>query len=157
MTDRYVAYLQLLESLRKNLSTLCGLAGKKAAAVRGDNLLELDGVMRQEQALALAFRGLEQKKHALERELGLESVPLSAVAGRFPGELQLQAKKTVEALQDQYKIYQAAAEVARNTLECNLHEIEKFLAAQDAAAAAGPGYAPPAVQPPEAMKSDFRA
>lgn len=156
MMDRYAAYLDLLESLCKHLRTLCRLAGEKAAAVRSDNLLELDSVMRQEQALSLAFRGLEQKKNALARELGLESVPLSSLADHFPAELYLKAKQTIEALQDQYRIYHAAAEVARNTLECNLHEIEKFLAAQDIPAA-GPGYEPPPVQPPEAMKSDFRA
>ena len=157
MTDRYLAYLDLLGSLRKHLSSLCRLANEKAAAVRGDNLLDLDSIMRQEQALSLAFRGLEQKKNALARELGLESVPLSGLADRFPADLHLQAKKTVEELQDQYKLYLAAAEVARNTLECNLHEIEKFLAAQDTAGEAGPGYAAPSAQPPEAMKSDFRA
>ena len=156
MTDRYLAYLDLLESFCKHLRTLCRLAGEKATAVRSDNLLELDSVMRREQALSLAFRGLEQKKDALARELGLESVPLSSLADHFPSDLRLQAKKTVEALQDQYKVYHAAAEVARNTLECNLHEIEKFLAAQDISAV-GPGYTPPPAQPPEAMKSDFRA
>lgn len=157
MTTRYLAFLNLLVSIRNNLNTLCHLAGNKAAAVRSDNLLELDSIMRQEQALSLAFRGLEQKKDSLARELGLESVPLSALADHFPADLQIQAKKVIEELQDQYKIYCAAAEVARNTLECNLHEIEKFLAAQDASAAAGPGYAPPTAQPPQAMKSDFRA
>lgn len=157
MTDRYSAYLELLDALRKNLSTLCQLAGEKTAAVRNDNLLALDSVMRKEQALSLSFRGLEQKKDALARELQLDSVPLSSLPDHFPAHMQIQAKKSVEALQDQYKIYRSAAEVARNTLECNLHEIEKFLAAQDASAPAGPGYEPSPAEPPEAMKSDFRA
>lgn len=157
MRTQYLAYLNLLVSIRSHLNSLCRLAGEKAAAVRNDNLLELDSIMRQEQALSLAFRGLEQKKESLVRALNLESVPLSALAGHFPDDLQLQAKKTIEELQNQYKIYCAAAEVARNTLECNLHEIEKFLAAQDASADSGPGYSAPPAQPPEAMKSDFWA
>lgn len=157
MRTHYLAYLDLLVSIRSHLDTLCRLAGEKAAAVRNDNLLELDNIIRQEQALSLFFRGLEQKKDVLARELKLESVPLSALTSHFPDDLQLQAKKTVEELQEQYKIYRAAADVARNTLECNLHEIEKFLAAQDVSSVAGPGYSAPPVQPPEAMKSDFRA
>jgi len=157
MTERYSAYLELLDTLREKLDMLCQLAEKKTTAVRCDDLVSLDAVMRQEQALSLSFRGLEQKREAFILELGLNSVPLSALPSHFPEELRLQAKKSVEALQDQYKIYRAASEVARNTLECNLHEIEKFLASQDAAEISGPGYTAAPVQPPETMKSDFRA
>jgi cobalamin-dependent methionine synthase I len=67
------------------------------------------------------------------------------------------AKTSVENLRKSYEIYRSAAETARNTLECNLHEIEKFLAAQEALPTTGPGYTPSAVEPPRSMKSDFRA
>lgn len=157
MSESYSAYLELLDALAKNLQSLSQLAGEKAAAVRNNDLTALDAVMRREQALSLSFRGLEQKKDALVRTLGLEAVPLSGLADRFPPDLRMRAKQTVEALQDQYAIYRAAAEVARNTLECNLHEIEAFLQEQDAASVAGPGYAPPAAEVPPALRSDFRA
>ena len=157
MSDRYIAYLDLLDTLREKLSTLFDLASKKAVAVRSDDLTALDTIMRQEQALSLAFRGLEQKKATLSRELGIDTVPLSNLASHYPESLQLKARQTVSALQDQFQLYRAAAEVARNTLECNLHEIEKFLAAQEGVPAAGPGYESPPVEPPRAMKSDFRA
>ena len=156
MTDKYLAYLSLLDSLREKLVSLCDLANQKTNAVRSDDLVTLDNIMRQEQALSLAFRGLEQKKNALERELGFEKIPLSSLSNHYPSDLQIQARKTIEALQTQFKVYQAASEVARNTLECNLHEIEKFLAAQGGNPTVGPGYEPPQVEPPAAMKSDFR-
>ena len=79
------------------------------------------------------------------------------MAAHYPDDLRLQAKHTVEALQTQFKVYQVSSEVARNTLECNLHEIEKFLATQEALPSSGPGYTPPTVEPPRSMKSDFRA
>lgn len=157
MSDRYSAYLELLDRITAELRSLSELGGEKAAAVHSNDLLALDKVMRQEQALSLSFRGLEQKKDTLLRELGLETVPLSALPDHFPPELRMQAGKCIEALQEQYKVYKATAEVARNTLECNLHEIEKLLDAQDALSAAGPGYAPPAAEVPPAMKSDFMA
>ena len=157
MSDCYIAYLDLLDTLREKLQVLSELASKKAAAVRGDDLTALDDIMRKEQALSLTFRGLEQKKAVLSKELGFDAVPLSSLANHYPESLQLQARQTVLALQDQFRLYRAAAEVARNTLECNLHEIEKFLASQEAVPSAGPGYEPPPVEPPHAMKSDFRA
>lgn len=157
MANSYVTYLGLLDSLRGNLESLSKLCREKAEAVRSDDLARLDTIMRREQALSLAFRGLEQKKDSLLQELGLESVPLSALAAHFPKELQPKAKTCVEALKAQYDIYRAASEAARNTLECNLHQIERFLAAQEASNVPGPGYTPPAAEPPKAMKSDFRA
>lgn len=157
MHEQYITYLELLDSLRSNLETLSTLANQKTAAVQKDDLTALDTAMRQEQALSLTFRGLEQKKETLSRALHLENVPLSALADHFPETLHLRAKATVEALQNQHKIYLAAAEVARCTLECNLHEIEKYLAAQEAEGLNGPGYAPSPVEPPKNMKSDFRA
>lgn len=150
-------YLSLLDSLRGGLEQLSALARQKTEAVRKDDLLALDEVLKQEQALALSFRGLEQKREALLKELGWGSIPLSAIAGRFPAHMQAAAKQTVDALRNQYQIYRTSAEVARNTLECNLHEIEKLIAATGGAPVEGPGYRPGDVEPPKAMKTDFRA
>ena len=110
--------------------------------------MALNDVMKHEQALSLAFRGLEQKKNKLSKELGIDTVPLSQLPDHVPEELRLETRKTVEALQDQFRIYRASSETARNTLECNLHEIEKFLAAHEALPSSGPGYTSAPVEPP---------
>lgn len=158
MTEYYCAYLDLLNTLTEKLQELSQLAKQKAEIARCDDLQALDAVMRQEQAFALSFRGLEQKKDTIAQKLGLETVSLSSLADHFPSDLQLRARKTVDALRSQYEVYRFAAEVARNTIECNLHEIDKFIASQDAASVAGPGYDTPSVtEPPPTMKSDFRA
>lgn len=156
MADTFLEYLTLLDSIREKLEKLVSLAQEKSAAVQKDDLIELDRVMRQEQAMSLAFRGLEQKKDALTRTLGLTGVSLSELPGRVPEELRLQARQTVEALQTQFQVYRTASESTRHVLESNLHEIGKFLATQEQPPT-GPGYAPPAVEPPKSMKSDFRA
>ena len=61
MKDQFEEYIALLETLKEELDRLAALARKKNEAVCGDDLMALDGVMRQEQAIALRFRGLEQK------------------------------------------------------------------------------------------------
>ena len=45
---------------------------------------------------------------------------------------QHKVKETVEALRRKYDVFRSASEVARNTLECNLHAIERIQRAQDA-------------------------
>lgn len=156
MDTLFRSYLLLLVSLREKLEQLCELAKGKTAAVQADDLLKLDEILKREQALSLAFRGLEQKRNNLLQSMGMTHVPLSQLAAQYPPDLQLEAKQTIEALQNQYQIYRATAEVARNTLECNLHQIEKVLSEIDDATPNGPGYTPPQVEPPQSMKTDFR-
>ncbi len=153
----YTDYLALLETLSEHLEQLTEAALEKAAAVRSDDLMALDRILNREQALALTFRGLEQKRLKLLSDMGLGDVPLHALAEQYPPELRLQTRKTVEALQRQYQVYKSAAEVARNTLEINLHEIEKLLDANGGVQPSGAGYARPDAEPPSNMKTDIRA
>lgn len=159
MEQTYLSYLDLLDSLGRELEKLTDLAQQKTAAVRKDDLNGLDQILKQEQVISLSLRGVEQRRAKQLGQLGLESVKLSDLPAHYPAELRLKAKEAVETLQRRYRVYQAAAEVARNTLECNLHEIEKFLAAAEngGASGGGPGYAPGSVELPPSFKTDFRA
>ena len=141
----YRAYLSLLHSIRSNLEQMCELARQKIEAVRNDDLLALD------------FRGLEQKRLSMLNEMGLGELRLSELAGYYPADMRTEVRKAVEDLQNQYQIYQSDAKVARNTLECSLHEIERTLASLGRTSEAGPGYGQGEVEPPRAMKTDFRA
>lgn len=152
------ALLNLFASLTETLFSLTELAKRKTTAVRKNDLQALDQILKEEQAQALTLRGLDQKRIALLIELGLQDVPLSALPGKAPAELQQTARSTVEALKHAFEIYKNAAAIARNTLECNLHEIERFLAAAGAdPVTTSQGYHPDNVDAPAPMKADFRA
>lgn len=153
------ALLTLLESLIVHLRQLTELAKRKTTAVRKNDLVELDKIIKEEQAQSLALRGIEQKRLSLQQQFSLSSVSLTDIPSRFPAHLQPQARETAETLRREYEIYRSAAEVARNTLECNLHEVEKFLAAAGAAADIGTGYRnnDGEIDAPPKMKADFRA
>ena len=66
------------------------------------------------------------------REMELAGVPLRELAGHAPEELYQETKDAAETLRQKYDVFQAASEVARHTLECNLRAIEKMQKAQDA-------------------------
>lgn len=150
------AILELFDTIAGTLEQLAELGRKKAAAVQADDLVALNEVLKQEQALSLSVRGLEQKRAELLSQFGLTAVPLSEVHEHFPSELRLRAKNTVEQLQRSYEIYRSAAEVARDTLECNLHEIEKVLANAGVDPNIGTGYTQE-VDLPSQLKTDFHA
>lgn len=157
MNNPFCEYLQLLEQIGAQLEHLTDLAKQKTNAVRNDDLLALDEILKQEQAASLLFRGLEQKQSTLLNSTGLKGIPLSSLAENFPPKMRLEAKQCIEQLQSRYSVYQGCAEIARNTLECNLHEIEKALASMSPATAGGPGYQPTEPEIPNSMKTDFRA
>lgn len=123
------AYLSLLNELSGRLDQLSELARQKTQAVKKDDLTALDEALKQEQAMTLNLRGLEQKRLKAVSQLGLEGSSLSELASRYPDSMQIQARQTAEKLLRSYQEYRCAAEVARNTLELNLHEIEKVIAA----------------------------
>lgn len=120
-------YLSLLESLNKTLAQLTELSKTKAAAVRRDDLMQLNACINEEQALSMSLKGIEQKRVDLLKQLGLTGVPLSGLPGHCPSSLMAKARDIVSRLQSQYHIYTAASETARTTLECNLHQIERYL------------------------------
>lgn len=157
MEATYPAYFQTLNEVSRRLEQLSQTAKKKTAAVRADDLATLNETMKEEQAISMSLRGLEQKREQLVKGLNLPAVPLSQLPTVCPREFQLEAKNTAQLLLRNYELYQSASEVARSTLECNLHEIEKLLesAGADPAGAADYGAAP--VELPPAMRTDFRA
>lgn len=155
--DIHAEYLALLGDLTRQLDRLTALAQEKTVAVRRSDLLALDEVLKQEQAISLALRGLEQRRLTQLTRLGLADVPLNQLAQRFPAALQPQASQTVNTLRRSYESYRTAAELARTTLEVNLHQVELVIAAQGGAPAHGAGYVPPDAEPPQNMKTDFRA
>ena len=158
MEEQFRAYFGVLRELGGVLDRLTPLALQKAETVRANDLLALDEVLKQEQAFSLNLRGLELKRQKLAPQLGLDGVPLSDLPKRCPPQLADEARKTAAALRKSYEIYRSYADMARNTLELNLHQIDKFLenAGVDPKLAAQ-GYEAPPMEPPQKMKTDFRA
>ena len=94
--------LSLFESLTGHLEKLTELAKQKTLVVRKSDLLELDRILREEQALALTLRGIEQKRTALLQKLDLTDVPLADLPVRAPEALQQKTRTTVDSLRRAY-------------------------------------------------------
>lgn len=158
MSQLHQSYLDLLAELSGSLDRLSQLARDKAAAIQADDLIALDEVLKQEQAMTLNLRGLEQKRLTLLTQLGLENVSLAELPNRYPPQLQDEAQHVVDALRQSSDLYRSQADAARGTLELHLHQIEKVITSSGVdPASTAPGYSAPSVEPPNNMKTDFRA
>lgn len=153
----FQGYLTLLRELKTTLSQLTQVEQEKTRAVCEDDLDGLNRCMKQEQALGLSLRGFEQKQQGARAALGLEHVPLRDLAAHAPTPLQMEALQFAEELRLQYQVFHAAFEVAQNTLECNLHQIEKVLADLGEAPRDAIGYEDPGPSLPQNLRTDFRA
>ena len=158
MSQLHQSYLDLLAELSGSLDRLSQLARDKAAAIQADDLIALDEVLKQEQAMTLNLRGLELRRLKLVGQLGLEHVPMAGLEDHCPPELAPRARSVSETLRESYTADRSCADMARTLLELNLHQLEKVITAAgvDPAVAAA-GYGPPGVEPPKKMKTDFRA
>lgn len=143
-------YLAFLRELGATLAEVTEVEKEKAHAVRVDDLERLNECMNREQALALTLRAYDQKRDAMLLLLDMKDVPLREMTARAPRECAEEAKETVEELCRQYALFRGAAEVARNTLECSLHQVELLLGAgasvssgypEEQAASSGPAWA----------------
>jgi len=128
MYEAYREYFAFMEQLGKTLDQLTELAKEKTVAVRRDDLLAVDECMKREQALGLSLRAMDKKRDKLLAAIGLENVTLSGLAQHCPEELQQEARSAANRLRDRYDLYRSASDVARTTLECNLHQIERMMA-----------------------------
>ena len=123
-------YLNLMRGLSRTLEQLTQVErDKNDAASRGD-LPGVEDCMKREQVLSLSLRGCDQKRDKMLAELGLHGITLNQLEDHSPPELQLETKRVAEELRRQYALFQSASEVARNTLEVNLREIERIQAVQ---------------------------
>ena len=152
MEQLFRSYLELLRSIVSNLERLTKLVHRKIEVAQTDDLEALHEILNEEQALALAFRGQEQKRLNLLQELGLSEVPLGQLAAYFPAEMKDAVRQTAAELMEQYRTYHDGAQTARGILEHNLREVDRVLAALNADST---GSSAPVPQAPSA-KTDFR-
>ena len=128
MYEAYREYFAFMEQLGGTLEKLTELAKEKTVAVRRDDLLAVDECMKREQALGLSLRAMDKKRDKLLAAIGLENVTLSGLAQHCPEELRQEARAAADKLRERYDLYRSASDVARTTLECNLHQIERMMA-----------------------------
>lgn len=150
-------YLTLLRELGETLANLTEVEQQKINAVRQDDLNALNDCMKQEQVLSLTLRGYEQKRLTLLRAQNMGDVPLGSLSTHVPEAYRADAKQVAESLLHQYALFKGAFEVAQNTLECNLHQIEKQLQNLGAEPASTSVYREGTPDLPTSLRTDFRA
>ena len=127
MNEIYEAYFTLLGKIGELLDRLSELARTKNVAAQRGDVLTVNECMKEEQSIGLTLRRIDQQRDKLLATLGLQGVPLSALPRRCPPEQRQAARAAVDSLLNKCNLYRSAADAARATLECSLHNVEKLI------------------------------
>lgn len=149
--------LQFFSELQQELERLTQLQPQKVAAVRAHDLDQLNDCMKQEQALSLSLRGLEQRRDKLLQALGLSGLSLMEAAQRCPAEQRRAAVDAAEELKRRYSTLRSAQEAARTVIEKDLRAINKELEQRGILSDLEDGYSPSTDNMSKGIRTDFRA
>ena len=128
MVDNFEGLTALINDLTQTVQELTETQHKVVAAVRSDDLAALGECMKSEHALSLKLRNADQKRVQLQERLGVGQIKLTELEAAAPDEESGAAlRQAVETLRSQYRILKSASEIARSSLECSLHEVEKMI------------------------------
>ena len=143
--------------LGQELDRLAQLQKRKIGAVRAHDLEALNDCMKQEQAVSLALRGLEQRRGQLLEELGLAGVPLLELDRHCPPEHRSAVARATEGLRRQYALLRSAQEAARTVVETDLRAVNRELERRGLLTDEEDTYQAPAAPPLRGLGTDFRA
>lgn len=153
----YEQYLAFLEELLQELNQLTQVGKEKLMAVQNHELDTLNECIKQEQAISLTLRGLEQKRTKVLAAIGCENVPLSEMPRRCPENYRARTQELVDRLLTADQVLKSVQTPSRTIMERDLRAIRKELEARGVVQELEDNYqsAPPA--PGKGLRTDFRA
>lgn len=157
MAAQFADYLQYLADLRQELVRLTDLQPEKIKAVKAHDLEALDVCMKQEQAISLNLRGMEQKREKLETALGIVGVSLRQLSQHCPAAERSRVQQEVEETLRQREELRSAQTAARTVIERDLRNVNQELERRGIAPEMDEHYQAAGNLPPKKMRTDFRA
>ncbi len=123
----YSAYLSFLDDLLGQLLELTQVEKNKKSAVESHSLGTLNECIKQEQAISLALRGLEQRRKTILAQLGLQGYKMQEMPQNCPPEHAQQTKLMVEKIAQANADFTTAKKEAASIINRNLKIVETSL------------------------------
>lgn len=153
----YEQYLAFLEELLREMNRLTEIGKEKLSAVQNHELDALNECIKQEQAISLTLRGLEQKRRKVLAAIGCENVPLSEMPQRCPKEYQGRTQEIVGQLLAAEKVLRSVQTPSRTIMERDLRAIRKELESRGVVQELDENYQSAPPTPGKGLRTDFRA
>lgn len=153
----YRDYLHFLSDLHQEMNRLIQVGQKKIEAVQSHDLDALNACIRQEQAISLSLRGMEQRRQNLLAALEMSKVPLREMPNRCPEAFREETSRLVEQILKDYQIIESIQTPARAVMEQELRMIHSELEARGVEQELDDNYQVASASRPAELRTDIRA
>ena len=129
----FTDYGKIIEEFITLFDNLIPIEQEKLDAAVKNQVTFIEDCMHREQAAVLQLRGLEQKREAEQRRLGMEGYSFRQILEHVPAETDALLRPLFDQLSDGVRSFQSVSASAKDIIEVNLHVIQSALASE------GPG------------------
>jgi hypothetical protein len=120
-------FTTIVEDLVELFKELTQIEQVKIEAVKKNMVTYVEDCMNKEQAAVLKLRGLEKKREACQKDMGLDGYTFKQILETTTGEERGQLKQLFDTLSYHVSLFQDTNESARAMLEISLHNINKAI------------------------------
>ena len=129
----FTAFTKVIEEFITLFDHLIEIEQEKLDAAVKNRVTFVEDCMHKEQAAVLQLRGLEQKREAEQKHLGMEGYTFRQILEEAPEEVSASLSPLFDQLSERVTSFRSVRESAKDIIEVNLHMIQSALASE------GPG------------------
>lgn len=124
-------YSRIIEEFITLFDNLIPIEQEKLDAAVKNQVTFIEDCMHREQAAVLQLRGLEQKREAEQKRLGMEGYTFRQILEQVPPETDALLRPLFDRLSERVRSFQSVSTSAKDIIEVNLHKIQSALASED--------------------------
>lgn len=124
----FSGFIAVIQELIALFGDLIPVEQEKLDAAIKNRVSFVEECMHKEQAFVLQLKGLEQKREAQQKLLGLEDYSFRQILEQIPAETAAVLTPLFDQLAAQIRLFQSINASAKDIIEVNLHVINSALA-----------------------------
>jgi len=99
----------------------------KLQAAASNDILELEELMKKEQAEILVLRGFERKQQEIQAQMGCQGLTFKEIIAKAPESDRPELENVYSRLSDSLDLFQKTTQSVKQAIDINLHAIQKAL------------------------------
>ena len=129
MSD-FSKFIKIIEEFIALFDNLILIEQEKLDAAVKNRITFVEDCMHKEQAAVLKLRGLEQRREAEQKRLGLEGYTFRRILEEVPDETASTLSPLFNQLSERVSLFRSVSDSAKDIIEVNLHMVQSALAAE---------------------------
>lgn len=124
-------YSKIIKEFIALFDHLIPIEQEKLDAAVKNQVTFIEDCMHKEQAAVLQLRGLEQKREAEQKRLGMEGYTFRQILEHAPEDANALLSPLFDQLAERVRSFRSISDSAKDIIEVNLHVVQSALAAEN--------------------------